>query len=63
MYCKGSFSFQAKRSLYRFIPSSHTCANVLRLPRGLLIDEVPDESGLFAIYDTAFLNDTAFGVV
>lgn len=37
-----------------FFPSSHTCSNVLILPRGTLQDPIPTEERLFEIYDCSF---------
>ncbi|XP_068704511.1 uncharacterized protein [Montipora foliosa] len=47
---------------YRYLPTAHTCTNVLLLPIGTLTSELPETEDLFQIYDVAFAN-THFGVV
>jgi len=46
----------------RFLPTSSTCINQLKLPVGSSSNELPSEEALFELYDFAFLN-THFGLV
>ena len=45
-----------------YLPTAHTCSNTLDLPRGPLIEKLPDENKLFELYDLAFAN-SYFGFV
>ena len=47
---------------YGYIPTAHTCSNVLVLPIGSLALQLPQERDLFQVYDLAFAN-THFGSV
>ena len=42
---------------YDYIPTAHTCSNVLVLPIGSLVSQLPQEQGLFQVYDLAFANN------
>ena len=39
-----------------FLPKSHTCTNILKLPRGTHHLQIPSEDALFELYDFAFLS-------
>ena len=41
---------------YGYLPTAHTCSNVLVLPIGFLTSPLPEEQGLFQVYDLAFAN-------
>ena len=39
-----------------FLHTSNTCTNIMRLPRGNTVSQLPNEQNLFNIYDIAFAN-------
>ena len=41
---------------YGYLPTAHTCSNVLVLPIGFLTSPLPEEQRLFQVYDLAFAN-------
>ena len=41
---------------YGYLPTAHTCGSVLVLPIGFLTAPLPEEQGLFQVYDLAFAN-------
>lgn len=49
-------------NIYKYLPTAHTCSNNLALPIGSLTSKLPNEDGLFEIYDLAFGN-TYFGTI
>ena len=46
----------------RFLPTSMTCINQLKLPCGSMSHTLPSDKELFALYDYSFLN-SHFGLM
>lgn len=57
-----SIHFFEVKSRSRFIPTTNTCINNIKLPRSSYDIELPSEEELFALYDYAFLN-TFYGLI
>ena len=45
-----------------FIPTANTCTNSINIPRPSILKPLPDEGGLFHLFDHAFMN-SCFGTV